>query len=242
VVNDEWVSDRTAAALERLAGLVLTQQTLHSVLETTAELTKGVMPGGPEVSVSLLIERGATTAVYTGQLALDLDETQYGQGHGPCLQAAQERRVVEVEDSRSDERWPDYMKRAVQRGALSSISVPLNLPDRLAAALNIYAREPQAFDDASRRTARRLAEGAGAAVSNMYAYQSARELADNLEVALSSRAVIDQAKGILMERHKITADQAFELLARVSSRNNTKLREVAEQLVHSGELPGPRPR
>jgi AmiR/NasT family two-component response regulator len=76
----------------------------------------------------------------------------------------------------------------------------------------------------------------------MHDYQAARDLARNLEVALESRAVIDQAKGILMERHKLTADQAFQLLVEVSSRTNVKLRGIAEELVRTGELPASRPR
>jgi AmiR/NasT family two-component response regulator len=76
----------------------------------------------------------------------------------------------------------------------------------------------------------------------MHDYQAARDLARNLEVALESRAVIDQAKGILMERHKLTADQAFQVLVEVSSRTNTKLRGIADELVRTGELPASRPR
>jgi AmiR/NasT family two-component response regulator len=72
----------------------------------------------------------------------------------------------------------------------------------------------------------------------MQAYEDARNLADNLEAALRSRAVIDQAKGILMERFKLTADQAFQVLARASMQRNMKLRDVAEVLVQTGELPG----
>jgi AmiR/NasT family two-component response regulator len=72
----------------------------------------------------------------------------------------------------------------------------------------------------------------------MRAYQDARDMADNLQAALESRAVIDQAKGILMERYKLTADQAFQLLAGASMQTNTKLRTVAEDLVLTGQLPG----
>jgi GAF domain-containing protein len=238
VVADESPSDRpTTGALERLAGLILSANTLDSVLQTTADLTKQAMPGDPEVSVTLLVEHGPTTAVHTGQLALDLDERQYGSGHGPCLEAAAEQVTVEVTDARTEQRWGSYSARAVESGALASLSVPLAVPDQLSAALNIYARAPDAFDDESRALASRFAETASTTVANMYVYQSTRELADNLQVALISRGVIDQAKGILMERHKLRAEQAFDLLARVSSQTNTKLRLVAENLVLTGDLP-----
>ena len=75
------------------------------------------------------------------------------------------------------------------------------------------------------------------AADNLYAYRSARDLADNLRTALDTRAVIDQAKGILMQRHEPSADQAFQALATASSRTNRKVRAIAEDLVRTGELP-----
>jgi AmiR/NasT family two-component response regulator len=107
----------------------------------------------------------------------------------------------------------------------------------MAAALNVYARAPRAFGERSRTEAQKFAPFAAAAVANMHAYEDARRMADHLEIALRNRAVIDQAKGILMERHRLTADQAFQLLARVSMQTNTKLRTVAEELVTTGRLP-----
>ena len=101
----------------------------------------------------------------------------------------------------------------------------------------IYARRPDAFDEASRSVATRFAPYAAVAAGNLYAYQSARDMAANLQTALESRAIIDQAKGILMERHKLTADQAFQVLAQMSMKTNRKLRAVADDLVRTGELP-----
>src|SRR5205085_5282682 len=103
--------------------------------------------------------------------------------------------------------------------------------------MNIYARRPYAIDEDSRSIATRFGPYAAVATGNLYAYQSARDLAENLQTALESRAVIDQAKGILIERHKLTPDQAFQLLAQASMDANRKLRDVADQLVHTGELP-----
>jgi AmiR/NasT family two-component response regulator len=85
--------------------------------------------------------------------------------------------------------------------------------------------------------ATRFAPYAAVAAGNLWLYQSARDMAGNLQTALESRAVIDQAKGILMERHKLTADQAFQTLAQASMRANRKLRDIADHLVATGELP-----
>jgi GAF domain-containing protein len=212
---------------------------MESLLQTVADLTKSVMPGNPEASVSLLVKDRPTTVASTGRLATDLDETQYDRGHGPCLHAARTGELTEIPDTRAEDRWPDYTPRAAEHGNLSSLSIPLAIDqdEQVSGALNIYARRAEAFDDASRSVATRLGPYAAVAAGNLYAYQSARDMADNLQTALESRAVIDQAKGILMERHKLTADQAFQALARASMHTNRKVRDIADHLVATGEFP-----
>ena len=229
-----------AEALERLGRMSLRELSMDSLLQTVADLAKTAMPGNPEASVSLLVKDRPATIASTGRLATDLDETQYDEGHGPCLHAARTGELTEIPDTRTDDRWPDYTPRAVEHGNLSSLSVPLHIDEKeqITGALNIYARRPGAFDEASRSVATRFAPYAAVAAGNLYAYRSAQDMADNLKTALETRAVIDQAKGILMERHKVTADQAFQVLAQVSMQKNIKLRWVAEELVMTGQLPG----
>jgi GAF domain-containing protein len=149
--------------------------------------------------------------------------------------------LTEIADTRADSRWRDYSRRAAEAGNFSSLSVPLAIDEdeQVSGALNLYAREPHAFDEDSRSAAQAFGPYAAVATGNLYAYQSARGMADNLQFALESRAVIDQAKGILIERHKLTSDQAFQLLAQASMSANRKVRDVADQLVHTGELPVP---
>ena len=226
-------------ALERLGRLSLRDQSMEGLLLTVSRMATAVLPGAAEASVCLLIAGRPTTPVFTGQLAMDLDESQFGHGHGPCLHAAGSGEMVLVTDARTETRWTDYMRSAVERGSLSSLSVPLPVREGVSGALNIYGREANAFDEQSRSVAARFAPYAAVAAGNLFEYQTARELAENLQRALESRAVIDQAKGILMERHKLTADQAFQLLAHVSMRANIKVRTVAEHLVRTGDLPRP---
>jgi GAF domain-containing protein len=227
-----------AEALECLGRLSLRELSMDALLRTVADLTKTVMPGNPEASVLLLVKDLPTTVVSTGELATDLDERQYERGHGPCLHAARSGELTEIPDTRTEDRWPDYTPRAVERGNLSSLSIPLAIDqaEQVSGALNIYARRPDAFDEASRTAATRFAPYAAVAAGNLYAYLSARDMADNLQSALDSRAVIDQAKGILMERYKLTADQAFQMLAQVSMTTNRKVRDIADHLVRTGEL------
>jgi GAF domain-containing protein len=227
------------AALERLGRLSLRETSMEELLQRVADLTKETMPGGPEASVSLVVRDRPSTVVTTGQLALDLDEKQYEEGHGPCLHAARTGELTEIPDTATEERWPEYARRAVERGNGSSLSVPLMIDEdeRVTGALNIYAREAHAFDDDSRAAALRFGPYAAIATGNLYAYQSARDTAENLRIALASRAVIDQAKGVLMERMHVTADQAFQILAEVSMNTNRKVQAIADHLVHTGELP-----
>ncbi len=229
-----------AEALERLGRLSLRDLSMEELLQTVADLAKTVMPGSTEVSVSLLVKDRPSTVASTGELATDLDESQYERDHGPCLHAARAGELTEIADTRTDSRWPDYMPRAAERGALSSLSVPLtiNEDEQVRGGLNIYAREPHAFTEDSRSAATRFAPYAAVAADNLHAYRSARDRADHLEIALRTRGVIDQAKGILMARHKLTADQAFQVLARMSMTTNRRLHAVAQDLVLTGELPG----
>src|SRR3954466_2630961 len=231
-------------ALERLGRLSLRELSMDSLLQSVADVTKTVMPGNPETSVLLLIKGRPSTVVHTGQLAVDLDETQYERGHGPCLNAARTGQLTEIADTRTESRWPDYARQAAEHGNLSSLSIPLliDADQQVTGALNIYARQPDAFNDESRSAATRFGPYASVAAGNLYAYQSARDLADNLQTALESRAVIDQSKGVLIERYKLTSDQAFQQLTQASMNANRKVRDIADELVHTGELPGAQPR
>jgi GAF domain-containing protein len=228
--------DQADQALQELGGISLRDYSMQSLLQKIADLSKTVMPGDPEASIFMQDRHRQFTVASTGSLATDLDEVQYSDDHGPCLHAASSGELTEVFDTRTDSRWRDYMSRAAQHGNLSSLSVPLVIDDDVSGALNIYARQPHAFDADARAAATRFAPYAAMALSNMHEYENARDMADNLQRALESRAVIDQAKGILMERHKLTADQAFQLLSETSQRANRKVRQIAEDLVRTGEL------
>lgn len=226
-------------ALLRLGRLSMRELSMESLLQTVADLVTSVLPGDIDASVTLLVGDAPSTVAFTGQLALDLDERQYERGHGPCLHAARTGEAVEIGDTRTDDRWPDYARSAAGRGGLSSLSVPLLIDEdeQVSGALNIYSRDPAAFDGESRATAMAFGPYAAVAAGNVHAYRTARDRADNLQAALETRAEIEQAKGVLMERYKLTPDHAFRLLAVASMNANRKLRSVAEDLVRTGELP-----
>ncbi len=204
---------------------------MEAMLQRVAELAKQVMPGVTEASVTLIANDKAGTVAYTGRLARDLDESQYGRGYGPCLEAAVGEELREISDARQETRWPDYAQSAVERGSLSSLSAPLPVREALNGALNLYAIEADAFDDEARELAAAFASYAAVAVHNMHLYESTRELAEHLDIAMRSRAVIEQAKGILMSQRRCDATQASNLLAAASQRSNRRLRHIAQAIV-----------
>lgn len=235
--GDIDVPQRTRAALDELALLILDQESTQTVLQRVVDLVVRVMPRGSDASITVLRNDQATTAAFTGQRARDLDETQYGRGYGPCVEAAVGNQLVEVVDGRTETRWPEYIPVFLSNGALSSLAVPVPVPAaQLSAGLNVYASAADAFSEEDRRAVARFAEFAAVALTNMDALQDARELAENLRRAMEFRSVIEQAKGILIERHKVTADEAFRLLAGASQHANRKVRDIAEHLVLTGEL------
>jgi GAF domain-containing protein len=218
-------------AVAELARLVFDTTTTDAMLQRIAELAKELIPGVADASVTLIANDKASTAACTGPLAFDLDESQYGRGYGPCLEAAVGEELREITDARQETRWPDYARRAVERGSLSSLSVPLPVREGLHGGLNLYAVEADGFDDDARRISRAFASYAAVAVHNMHLYETTREQAEHLDTAMKTRAVIEQAKGILMSQRRCDAEEAFALLAAASQRSNRKLRDIAQAIV-----------
>ena len=126
-----------------------------------------------------------------------------------------------------------------QRRAASSLSVPLPFQGVTIGALNTYARQPKVFDDSDIELAQEVAAWVAVAVANAEAAARTSDDLIQLRIVMLSRALIEQAKGILMERHKITEGEAFTMLTHASQRTNTKLRDVAAELVRTGALPSP---
>lgn len=147
---------RSVDALDALGSMSLRQHTMKSLLHGVADSAKSLMPGIPEVSIFTQSSQRRFTVVSTGQLALDLDEVQYSEHHGPCLHAAITGELTEIRDTRTETRWPDYAQGAAAHGNLSSLSVPLVIDEDVSGALNIYARPSDAFDDDARSAAIRF--------------------------------------------------------------------------------------
>jgi GAF domain-containing protein len=222
-------------ALAELGRINLAENDLHGVLDRVAQLTRRTFPGADEVSVTLVRGNAAETAAHTGPLALVLDEWQYYQASGPCLEAATKHGTVLAPSLPEEQRWPGWAEHAVAAGARSSLSIGLPIEDQLDAALNLYSRRGHAFDEEAVTLAETFAGYAAIALANATLYGVTAKLARQLETAMASRAVIEQAKGIIMGRRRCTAEEAFAILTKTSQDSNRKLRDVAAALVAKAE-------
>ena len=169
------------------------------------------------------------------RLALRLDEAQYEQGEGPCLQAAIETRTLPIPDMALETRWPEWAKRAIVAGVHCSLSVGIPIEETVTGALNVYCAEPGALDDDAVTLAQTFAGYATVALANAHVYETTASLARQMQAAMESRAVIEQAKGIIMGERRCTPAEAFAILTKVSQDSNRKLRDVAAALVNRAQ-------
>jgi GAF domain-containing protein len=218
-------------AFDELATITLADHDLAAVMDKIAELARRTIPGAAEVSVTMWEAGRPSTIASTGGLATALDERQYEAGHGPCLDSVQGVEPVHVSDTSDEPRWPEWAQLAADTGVTSSFTVPVPLQREVSAALNMYATSPDPFDADSRALAQTFAAYAGVALANMHLYDAQARVAEQLQEAMASRAVIEQAKGILMGQLRCGAEDAFTALVKQSQERNVKLRDVAEQLV-----------
>jgi GAF domain-containing protein len=232
------MTESLGALHQQLAGVVLVGRELPEVLNEIVQISRRAIPGSEATSITLIREERAFTVAHDGQIAMDADELQYERGYGPCLDAGRSGEVFVVEDMHDEERWPDYARHVAELGVRSSLSVPLPFQGATIGALNNYARHPRAFGQTDVAVGEEVAAFVAIAVANAEAAARATDDVANMRRAMASRSVIEQAKGILMERYKVTAEQAFTLLTHASQRSNVKLREVAEELTSTGVLRG----
>lgn len=221
----------TALELAQLAGLVLSEPDVDAALTRVTLVAVAVVE--PCDGASLTMRRAGVpdAPASSDEWARSLDELQFAEQEGPCLNCLREGSVMRVRDLGEDERFPSYGPRAAERGALSALSLPLAADGRTVGALNLYSRGRDAFGREELALGELLAAHAALAVQAAVAYYSSRDLADQMRAAMGSRADIEQAKGVLIARERISPERAFERLVAMSQTTNRKLREVAAELV-----------
>jgi GAF domain-containing protein len=221
------------ALLRELSRVTLVDRTLDDVLSEITRIATGGIPGAESTSITLLKEDKAFTAAHYGDMALAADELQYAKGYGPCMDAGRGGVALRIDDVQTEERWPDYVVRVqAETGVRSSLSVPLPYQGSSIGALNIYSTKPSAFaTPAALEAGLETAEIVAVAIVNAESHWQMAEQARNMRLAMESRAVIEQAKGVLMAQRHVTAEQAFEILREASQRYNRKLRDIALGIV-----------
>ena len=227
------LSHETALELAKLAGIALTEPDLDTALVAITRVATAAVDSCDGCSLTMR-DRGMPSApVADGEWAIELDRLQVSEQEGPCLDCLREGSVMRSRDLAADGRFPNYGPKAAERGAQSALSLPLVADGRTVGALNLYSRRLDAFDSETVAVGELLAAHASLALGAATAYYSSRDLADQMRQALESRAVIEQAKGVLMARHGGKHDEAFARLVEQSQRSNRKLRDVAKEIVDS---------
>jgi GAF domain-containing protein len=230
-----------AANLSETAQILFSAGSVHATLEQVVAVAVHTIEGCDFAGLFLLEGGVVVTPVHTHQVVEEIDTLQRESGQGPCLDAIAERVMVYGDDLQSDDRWASFGPAAAGQGIRSALALPLTTNAAIG-AINLYARYPAAFGVVDRAKGVILASLASVAINAAHSLEDEERRIENLHSALSSREVIGQAQGILMERERIAADQAFDVLRRASQYLNIKLREVAQTLVDTGERPETGPR
>jgi transcriptional regulator with GAF, ATPase, and Fis domain len=225
--------NRHAYALQRLADAASDIAEQDSPAETLRHIANQARAAVAcdDVGVTLARRHGAVeTPAATGELARECDRLQFELGEGPSFGALDEAAPISVPDMRTEARWPRFAPRAAELGVGSMLVLPLAAPRGTLGALNLYARTPAGFDEDSELIAHAFATHAAIALAHA-------QMESNLRTAMASREEIGRAVGILMERHRLSAPQAFDMLVHVSQRLHRKLRDIAAWVDATGEDP-----
>lgn len=216
---------RIATELQREAGEELTARSVvHRALD--------IVPGATWASLTIRRRRGELESLgSTHEVAQRADDLQYSLHEGPCVDSVEERDWFVSEDVSQDERWPRWGPKAADLGVGSLLALLVHSGSEPVCALNLYSERTHAFDD-----------GDEVDLAMLYARHAANALTSahevaGLQVAVESRHLIGMAQGVAMARYGLTVDQSFDLLRRLSSTTNTKLRELAQVIVDTREVP-----
>ncbi|MBD8868875.1 GAF and ANTAR domain-containing protein [Nocardioides donggukensis] len=220
-----------AESVAALGRFVVSEQSLSESLMRVAELSLRAVYGADGAGVTWVEKGEPTTVTAAGDFVRRIDEIQYALDEGPCLEAHATQQVVTVDDLRLERRWPRFTPAALDYGLRGVVAAPLAVRGTRLGALNIYALQEGLLDEAAAATATLFAEHAAVVLANAEAFSRAKSEAVTLGHALTSRAVIDMAKGIVMARRHCGSQEAFDHLRQLSQDQNRKLRDVAQDLV-----------
>lgn len=222
-----------AVALAAMSRHLLSQDSVQDTLDSIVAYAVDLVDGCEHSGILLLHGREVETAAATSDLVRESDRIQHELGEGPCFDAADNREQVHrIADVTTEEpRWPRFAPKARALGVGSMMGFLLFTEEDELGALNMYSSVPNAFTDHSELMGWLLASHAAVAFSSARTYSQ-------LQTAISTRTEIGEALGIIMERYKVTDEQAFQVLKKSSQQRNVKLREIARTVTDTGEIPG----
>ena len=206
-------------------------QPLGQVLQQVADLAQASLPRADAISILLIEGEQARSVAVTHPAAATLDERQHHLGFGPCMDAALTGQTVRVPDTADAHAYGEYTAQARRHGVRSSVSVGLPTPQHTVGALNLFTFGDQPLDDDDVALAQTFAGYAAVVLANAAMHTDAVDLARQMGQALESRAIIEQAKGVLVARLRCTPEEAFTHLSKTSQRTRTRLTQVAAALV-----------
>ena len=232
-----------ATAYAELHNLILDGPDVVDFLHGLAGLAAAIVPG-TRCGITLRRDGQVASVAGSDDVAMRMDEIQYLQGRGPCLEAMNTSRRVDVRDISAEDRWGDYRAHALANGIQSVVSLPLTVGGDSIGAINLFGSSTAAFTEPDVARAQAFTDQAGTALTILLRQASRITLDDQLREALATRAVIDQALGILMYAQKITSREAFEILRHASQTGNRKVSVIAAEVVqtmtgHPAEAPRP---
>jgi GAF domain-containing protein len=222
-------------SLRELGKLSVLDYTLPEMLERIVAIANEAVAPSTMAGLTLDVAGMASTAASTDEAVAEIDEAQYRPGGaGPCLDSARHGLVFAIPSTTEDRRWPEFSARCAANGIHSTVSAPVVARSAKRAALNLYAATDGAFGSDDVELAEAFAKQAAVAIENAEAYYSVKQLAEQLQVALDTRIVIEQAKGLLMAKG-CSPEEAFDVLKSRSQSANRKLRDIAADVVADAE-------
>lgn len=204
--------------------------TPEQLLEHIVQVATRLVPGAEDASVAVYCDGQLRTVAAAGELTMTCDALQRAVGVGPSLDVARSGQTLRVADLATDPRWIEFGHRAAAEGVRSVLACALPLPRRQSGVLSLFSSYPAAFDTAAELVVPVFAARAAIALAHA-------DKVTNLERAVQSRQLIGQAVGILMERHRLSENEAFNTLVKASQETHVKLREIARRVSETGEEP-----
>ncbi|MDI2036044.1 GAF domain-containing protein [Paenarthrobacter nitroguajacolicus] len=224
--------DELSGAIGRILGLLLTEEKVDHAVQSLSQAIKDSVPGAIGAGVSIFDPQGrATSTGSTDGIVEESDQLQYELGQGPCLTAWASEEPVLVEDAHTESRWPEWTAAVVALPVRSVVSAPLIASGHSIGAIKVYASRPSVFDSGTVSLMELFASPAATLLSHIQSSETPQRISEGLQTALYGRDLVNRACGVLMERHKITHEEALQRLLLQSRNTGTALQQVSEELI-----------